>query len=892
MTVEERPILRFNAGLLSPLALAREDLKRYSFSAEEQTNWMPRSLGSMMLRPGLKYTGATYQNKKAYHLPFVFANDDTAIIELTDGIMRVKVAETPVSRVAVTAAIANGTFTGSLASWTDADEAGATSSWVADYLKLVGTGTNRAIRHQLVTLGGSDSGKVHALRIVVTQGTAQLRVGTTAGGQEYIAEQSLSVGIHSLSFTPTTNFYVWVAGITVYSTKVDSITIESSGDMTIATPWAEADLPNVRFDQSTDVIFVYCYGRKPKRIERRSATSWSIVDYQPKNGPFMVQNTGRVTISTSSVSGDNTLTASQGIFKSTHVGALFRINPPGQFVQSTVTSDNVQTDTIRVTGVGASQRSFIFSFTTVTAWVAIATLERSTDEGATWFDVSTYTVAGGHTYNDALDNQICLYRLNVKSGAYTSGEFIMNLNFPNGSIVGYALVTGYSSSTSVSAIMLKPCGSNTATTDWSEGLWSDYRGWPSVPIFHEGRLWSLGSDKVVASVTDAYDDYDETLEGDNAPINRSIGSGPVDRIAWAKSLNRLAIGGESAEHFVQSSSLDEVISYSNFNLRTPSTQGSSRIDAVKVDNSVVYAQASGERLFQTSYDSSTLQYQSEEITAFCPEVGYGGLVRLAVQRQPDTRVHALKADGTVSVFVYSKFQDINCWVKVETPGASGFVEDVFILPGTTEDAVYYCVKRTVNGSTVRYLEKWALERECIGGTLNKLADSFVSYTGAPTTTVTADHLAGEDVIVWADGAYIGEITLNGSGVGTLPAAASNYVAGLGYEARFKSAKLAWGAALGSALTQIKRVGHVSFMMANVHATGLQYGPSFTELDDLPGTEDGAVVDPDHIWSTYDYENVEFPGGFETDPRICLKAVAPKPCTMLGICVTLEGSDKV
>ena len=55
-----------------------------------------------------------------------------------------------------------------------------------------------------------------------------------------IAGQSLSVGIHSLSFTPTTNFCVWVAGITVYSTKVDSITIESSGDMTIAT---RADRP-------------------------------------------------------------------------------------------------------------------------------------------------------------------------------------------------------------------------------------------------------------------------------------------------------------------------------------------------------------------------------------------------------------------------------------------------------------------------------------------------------------------------------------------------------------------------------------------------------------------------------------------------------------------------
>ena len=61
----------FNRGLISPLALARVDLKRSALSAEEQTNWMPRTLGSMMLRAGWQYIGSTASNAAARYIEFV-----------------------------------------------------------------------------------------------------------------------------------------------------------------------------------------------------------------------------------------------------------------------------------------------------------------------------------------------------------------------------------------------------------------------------------------------------------------------------------------------------------------------------------------------------------------------------------------------------------------------------------------------------------------------------------------------------------------------------------------------------------------------------------------------------------------------------------------------------
>src|SRR5690606_29970039 len=116
---------------------------------------------------------------------------------------------------------------------------------------------------------------------------------------------------------------------------------------------------------------------------------------------------------------------------------------------------------------------------------------------------------------------------------------------------------GYTSETSVSAVVIKSLGGVNATEDWSEGMWSDFRGWPSAPVLHQGRLWHMGKGYEVGSVSDAYESFDDTVEGDAGPIIRTIGSGPVDNIFWAMSLKRLMAGTASSVVVAQSSSLDE-----------------------------------------------------------------------------------------------------------------------------------------------------------------------------------------------------------------------------------------------------------------------------------------------------------------------------------------------
>jgi hypothetical protein len=69
-----------------------------------------------------------------------------------------------------------------------------------------------------------------------------------------------------------------------------------------------------------------------------------------------------------------------------------------------------------------------------------------------------------------------------------------------------------------------------ASSFWQRGEWSDRRGWPSALTFHDGRLYLSAFDRFAGSVSDAYTSFSTDVEGDSAPVIRSIAtSGMVPR---------------------------------------------------------------------------------------------------------------------------------------------------------------------------------------------------------------------------------------------------------------------------------------------------------------------------------------------------------------------------
>lgn len=892
----DNAIVAFNRGIVSPLALARVDLKRMALSAETQNNYMPRALGSMMLRPGWGYVGSTHSNRTSRNISFVRSASAVSRLEFTENIMRVWTNDALISRGVVNTTVTNGNFDADIAGWTDNDEAGGVSVWVTGgYMGLNGNGTDAGIRDQTVTVAVGDRNDEHALRIVVERGPVTLRVGTNTSDDSYINETELGTGTHSLTFTPAGNFNIRLMSRYKRQVLVTSCNIEADGTMTLPTPWGESDLQYIRASQesqSVDVLFVACVGYTQRRIERRSATSWSIVQYLANDGPMRVENLGPTTIMPSALSGNITLTASAPLFRSTqgpsanNAGALFRITSEGQRVEASVTGENQFTATIRITGVDSS-RVFTEVITGLSATGSTVTLQRSLESNTgPWVDVTTYVADTTTTIDDTLDNQEAWYRVGVKTGDYVAGTIELALDYALGSVDGFVRLTQVISSTSADAEVITDLGGTEATAVWAEGEWSDYRGWPSAVALYEARLGWFGLGKEWMSITDAYDSFDASFEGDAGTISRSIGAGPLETINWAIPLQRLLLGGNSSEQSCRSNAFDEPITPSNFNIKPCSTQGSSNVQAVKIDDKGMYVQRGGTRLFELAFNAETYDYSSIDMTMLCPEVGRPSITRIAVQRQPDTRVHCVRSDGTAAVLVYDRRENVVCWVTLDTLGD---IEDVCILPaaaGTDEDRVYYQVARTVNGATVRFHEKWALETECEGGTVNKQADAFVTFTNAtPSTTISGlSHLAGESVVVWHDGVCpedadgdVQTYVVTAGGTITIDTAATTGIVGLPYDASFKSAKL------GQTLNKMKNIDHVGLVLRNTHAKGVKVGRDLvdTNMDYLPLIYQGGEVDADRVYTDYDEEGQEFPGQWGTDERVCLKSFAPRPANIMA-----------
>jgi hypothetical protein len=205
-------------------------------------------------------------------------------------------------------------------------------------------------------------------------------------------------------------------------------------------------------------------------------------------------------------------------------------------------------------------------------------------------------------------------------------------------------------------------------------------------------------------------------------------------------------------------------------------------------------------------------------------------------------------------------------------------------------------------TTVRYIEKWALETECVGATLSKLADAFVVYSGAPTATLTGlSHLEGKAVVVWADGldfspddpvTGVQRVYTVAGGAITLDSAVSNAVIGLPYTAQWKSAKLAYAAQLGTALTQRKRISALGLILVDAHAYGLKVGQDFALLDDLPLVrDDGETIDPNTVSAAEDDGSFPVNGTWDTDSRLCLQAKAPRCINVLAAIMTVAENDK-
>ena len=908
-----------NVGVVDDDKLHRVDLEKMRLAAEDQTNFMCDAVGRMFLRPGFGHVATTASGAKAKLISFISAQSAAYMLEFTAGFLRVLdcSTDTMITRPSVSTTIQNGTDFAASTGWTLASTSGQTTAIATNKLTLSARAHGgKAIAYQAVSVGVSDRAVEHAIRVNVDNGPVTFRVGTAQGTDDLVSETSLDTGYHSLAFIPNAaTFYVQLSTSLPRNVVVSKCQIEAAGVVSLPTIWGDTTETFIlQPAQSLDVMFIGCYGNAPQKIERRgdgasAGRSWSVSYYRPDDGPFLLSRSSDVKLTPSATEGNITLTSSEPFFKSSMVGSLVRVYHDGQSLDTYLAAAQEFTSTFVVTGINATEyNERDWTWTISGTWVGTINWQRSFDGEDSGFhtfrDKTTSSVtaitanAASQTNDENDDNAIAWYR--GIFAAYTSGEAHIVVTYDGGGGTGIARITGVTNTTTATAEVLTPMQGTTASADWSLGAWSDYAGWPSGVAFHEGRLCWLGNDAFNASISDAYYSFDENQTGDSGPLARSIAIGGRNEGRWLCSMTTLFAGTDAIVAKVGGSSLDEIMTPTNFSVKGIGPTGAEIFPPVKLgqDHSIFVGQ-SGVALYEMLFDTSGGDYAVNHLTKLTEGYYRDGITGIATQTLPDKRVWTSIDGATSMMIVYERQEQVFAPIPIET--ASGDVIECFaVIPGSTgQDRVYASVKRLVNGSYERHIEKLALDIEAHPDTVAKVMDGFVSGTGAHSATITGlSHLEARTVVAWVDGAPVYDtdgvtprtFTVSGGQI-TLPSApTAGYCVGLAYRARFKSSRLAYAPDNTTAMLMQKKACRAGFLLSDYVRNGVRFGTQFDNADHpleyLPAihTDDGDTHANVIEGVDADEDTHVVPGDLSLDSRLCIEANSPMPVTVRSIVI--------
>jgi hypothetical protein len=575
-----------------------------------------------------------------------------------------------------------------------------------------------------------------------------------------------------------------------------------------------------------DQVWLLHPNRETLLLERFADTAWKVGPVTWDQPPMRDENIDNAhTMAASGTTGAITLTSSLKFFDPGMVGGYMQIaHRRDQSTEKLSFAASGTGDALRVNG-----RLDIFIYGT--AWKGTVHLEFSDDGTTNWMTERSWVqpVANMRTIstNVTTPKEVFARLRFVRDGAGTANDYGV-IEAANSRVTGLVKITGYQSPTLVNAQVIKGVWSTAATTLWSEGAYSNYRGWPRAATVHEQRLVLIGtedeSEKIRASRFDGFFDFTE-LTSDDGALAFVAASRESNALMWVESFGRILAAGSLAEEWsIGSGSEGKILTPTNPpRIERETRVGSCNIPALLLGDALVFIANDRQQVMEFSYSFSDDKYVKQKMTQLAEHMFNSGIKQIAASRQPDTVLYCVMNDGRLMSFTYDRGQGVVAWAQHTTDGAC---ESVSVGYGgeLNADEVWVVVKRTINGQDVRYVE--ALHKDTaryrFEGTINELCycDSSVLITNSPASTAVAglDHLEGKSVVVLADG-IVRTATVSAGAI-TLPVAASTVRVGLPFTAKLQGNWLDLQLQDGSSQDKKQRVSKITVITQQ--SNGMEY----------------------------------------------------------------------
>lgn len=565
----------------------------------------------------------------------------------------------------------------------------------------------------------------------------------------------------------------------------------------VPTPYDEDEIFDLKYTQSADVLFLFHPDHAPQQLNRNSDTSWELVDYDYQNGPFLIPNTdSSKSIAAASLTGSGiTLTVAGFTMAAGHVGSLWKLSHDIESQSST--------ESFTGTGNGTSIKCFkTWRLITHGTWTGEITIQKSVDGGTNWTNLMVFSSVddfNANTYNTEDEDLPFLVR--AICSAYTSGTIDLHLSadaFTQEGIVKITAVTP-----AVTADVLQEIGSTDATIDFSEGAWSDYRGWPSTGEFcPDDRLVTANTKTNPQTnwLTKAsnYYNYGRSIPlVDSDGITVDLPSRKVNGIQHLVPLSELVVLTSACEGTIESVS-GASLSPTTVRPRIYGYEGAAKVKPVVIGNRAIYVQALGSMVRDIGYELASYSFTGTDLSVLANHFFQGyNIVEMAYQRHPDRIVWCVRDDGRLLSMTYMREQEVLAWTqhntqisgalpwvtgtayvaggwivnskkyyKCNTSHTSGVFatdlaagkwtetdiyakfESVCSIPGDDYDEVWFVVNR----EGTRFIERMANRMTSTEPEDQFFVDCGITYDDTPTDTITnLDHLEGLTVAILADG---------------------------------------------------------------------------------------------------------------------------------------------
>lgn len=436
-------------------------------------------------------------------------------------------------------------------------------------------------------------------------------------------------------------------------------------------------------------------------------------------------------------------------------------------------------------------------------------------------------------------------------------------------------------------------------------LGASSNGFPSVPAFFQQRLILAGPtaspQTFYMSQPGAYTNFNVSSPAQASDsITATLVSGQLNTIkSMVSQTTGLLVLTDRASWLINGGSPGSAITPTALVANAQSFNGVSDVQPIIANYDVLYVQAKGSIVRDSSYNIYANVYTGTDISILASHLFYGfNITNWAWAEEPFKMVWGVRSDGVMLTLTFLKEQDFIGWSHSVTQGTFQSVASVTEqnTPSGTVDAVYTTVQRVVNGNTVQYIERFA-ERIFPAGVKDAwCVDAGLQYVGPPVSTFSgAEHLAGLTVTGLADGVIIPSFVMPVSGIFTLGVPASKVTVGIGYVCDGQTLAID----LGEPTIQgrVKKIENIDMKVAET--LGLQVGSSTSTLVPMKDLIQGNVSSmltgqPSQIVTdlvTGDAKTILDPT-YTVPGQIAFRQSNPYPATVLGVILNVvEHNEK-